>query len=227
MNPSLISIIIPVYNHAKELVPCIESLKNQTYKSTEIIVVDDGSNIPVVCNSNVTLIRQENKGGNAARNLGFDASHGSYILFSDADIVFQAKALEMMYEALTTNPEAAYSYSSFKFGFKKFECGTFDEEKLKRENFIHTTSLIRRDLFPGFDESLKRFQDWDLWLTMLEQGSHGIFIPEVLFSVKPRKAGISQWLPSFAYRFKWLDAVKRHDNAKKIVFAKHHLPVSL
>lgn len=227
MNTELISVIIPVYNHAKELAQCIASLKNQTYQSIEIIVVDDGSVIPVICDQDVTVIRQENKGAPSARNRGFDASFGSYVLFADADIVFKPFALEKMVEALKTNHDTAYSYCSFKFGFKKFLCGAFDREKLKRGNFIHTTSLIRRDFFPGFDESLKRFQDWDLWLTMLEQGNLGTFIPEILFYVKPRRGGISQWLPSFAYRFKWLAAVRHHDLAKKIVLAKHHLPFEL
>jgi len=46
--------------------------------------------------------------------------------------------------------------------------------------YIHTTSLIKKDYFPGFDENIKRFQDWDLWLTMLQSGHTGYFINQIL-----------------------------------------------
>ena len=47
MSSPKISIIIPVYNHAEELAECLESIKNQTFRDYEIIVVDDGSDEPL------------------------------------------------------------------------------------------------------------------------------------------------------------------------------------
>jgi len=98
--------------------------------------------------------------------------------------------------------------------------------------YITTTSLIRAKDFPGFDESLKKFQDWDLWLTMLEQGKIGVWIPEVLFSAKPRKAGISTWLPSFIHKipwpiFGWMPReVENYQKAKRVIEEKHNLEKS-
>ena len=52
-------------------------------------------------------------------------------------------------------------------------------------------SLIRRKAFPQFDESLKRLQDWDLWLTMMREGSSGVWCDEVLFETPMREHSIS------------------------------------
>ena len=62
-------------------------------------------------------------------------------------------------------------------------------------------SLIRRKDFPqsGWDESIKKLQDWDLWLQMLSEGKTGLWIPQVLFTIIPG-GHISTWLPAFAYK---------------------------
>ena len=218
-----VSVIIPVFNHADELEKCLESVFIQSYKNIEVIVVDDGSEIPIVNDDpRVKLIRQENKGAPAARNTGFRNSNGEYVIFCDADVAMKSDMLQRMMSALHSS-DAAYAYSSFYFGFKKFAVSEFDASLLKNENYIHTTSLIRRSDFPGFDESLNRFQDWDLWLSMLEQNKKGVGISEVLFSVKPRKLGMSHWLPRFAYRFSKLPQVKSYNDAKQVINTKHSL----
>jgi hypothetical protein len=86
-------------------------------------------------------------------------------------------------------------------------------------------SLIRRSDFPetGWDESIKKLQDWDLWLTMLEQGHVGLWINKILFRVTPGGT-ISSWLPAAAYKLlPFLPAVKKYKAAVKIVKAKHGL----
>ena len=86
-------------------------------------------------------------------------------------------------------------------------------------------ALIRRADFPsgGWDIAIKKLQDWDLWLTMLEQGHIGVWVPQVLFTVMPGGT-ISSWLPSFAYKLlPFLGRVKKYNNAVKTVKAKHAL----
>jgi len=218
----MVSIIIPVYNHQKELRKCLESIGAQTFKDFEIIVVDDGSEKEILVTKNIKLIKQEHLGSNVARNRGFKESKGEYLLFCDADIIMRKDCLQKMFDALQKNPRALYAYSSFKFGFKKFVLWNFDAEKLKKMPYIHTTSLIRREHFLGFDENIKRLQDWDLWLSMLGRGYIGIFIPEILFRVKSG-GKISKWLPSFFYKFSWLKSVKKYNEAKKIIKKKHEI----
>lgn len=228
MKPPQISVIIPVFNHESELHRSLETLRVQTFRDFEVIVVDDGSNKPVTLPDfvgdfeyPVVLIRQENGGAPRARNRGFDESIGEYVLFSDADILWEVDALEKMYDVLVKKPEVDIVYSSFYFGWKKFLCGVYSREKLEEHNIFHTSSLMRREKFSRFDESLQRFQDWDLWLTMTKVGAKPFWIREFLFRVIPHRGGMSSFIPSFVYRFSFLPAVARYRAAERIIREKH------
>ena len=227
----MISIIMPVYNQANKLAQCLASILKQTYKNFVIIIVNDGStdNIKEVINNfqlstfNFQLISQENIGSNPARNNGAKLAKGEYILFCDADIIMKPYMFEIMLKTLKNTPNASYVYSSFKFGKKTFKLWPFDENKLKQMPYIHSTSLIRREHFPGWDEKIKRLQDWDLWLTMLKQGHKGIWIDKVLFTVQTGGT-MSNWLPSFFYKlFPFLPSVKRYNKAVRIIKTKHKI----
>ena len=232
----MISVIIPSYQHASTIAPCLESVLGQTYQPLEVIVVNDGSTDGTEKElarfaDRITVIHQENQGGNAARNNGFKASTGSLVIFCDADVIMRPDMLERLAQILTEHPDAAYAYSAFRFGWKAFSSYAFSEERLRRMNYIHTTALIRREAFPGFDVSIKRLQDWDLWLTMLERGAKGVYVAEELFRTIDGhgRTGISQWRPSFWYRISWdllgwrPASLRRYLEAKKIVQQKHRL----
>jgi len=86
-------------------------------------------------------------------------------------------------------------------------------------------ALIKRADFPvgGWDESIKKFQDWDLWLTMLNAGKSGVWVDKVLFKIAPG-GSISSWLPSFAYKlFPFLPSVKKYQAAMAVIKNKHGL----
>jgi len=236
MNHNLISVIIPVFNHYQDLSRALESVFAQSIgkENLEVIVVDDGSfeeekerfkkdflpRFP-----NVKFIEDWHHGAPAARNRGFTQSRGEFVIFWDADLSAKKQMLQTLLNALKSHSEASYAYSSFYFGWKKFASQEFDAEELKKKNYIHTSALIRRVDFSGFDESLEKFQDWDLWLTMLQKGKMGFFTRESLFTIKPKRGGISSWLPSFIYRFKWLPlpALKKYFYWKEIVQKKHDI----
>jgi len=233
MTPK-ISVIIPTYQHGDTIETCLLSLFNQTFKDFEIIVVNDGSTdntakILKKYQDKIKIINQKNLGAPAARNRGFRESIGQFVIFCDADVKAKPEMLAKMFEALEKHPEVSYAYSSFNWGWKTFNLHEFDAGALKKMNYITSTSLIRREHFPGWDKGLKKFQDWDLWLTMLEQGHTGIWVPEILFTIKPRRKGISHWLPSFIYkipwqRFGWMPKeVKKYNEALKIIKKKHCL----
>jgi len=234
----LISVIIPTYQHADSLPACLHRIIGGTYQNIEVIVVNDGStdNTREVLNrymsdKRLKVIWQENQGSNAARMTGYRESEGAYLLFCDADVVMEPDMIEKMYTVLQAHPEASYAYSGFRFGWKSFHPVAFDSDRLKRHNYIHTTSLIRRQHFPGFDEEVRRLQDWDLWLTMLEKGKKGVVIPEELFSVRVdghSRIG-SAWMPSLVYRlpWKWIGwmpkRLRAYEEAREVIQKKHSL----
>lgn len=229
-----ISVIIPCYNHASSIGKCLDGIFGQTHSDLEVIVVDDGSTDDLASAlkpyiGKIQLIRQENRGGPSARNRGFKESTGELVIFCDADILWKKDAFAKMVAALAQHPEVAYAYGSFKFGWKTFSLWPFDATRLKQRNYIHTGSLIRRGRFPGFDETLKRFQDWDLWLTMLERGDIGVWVPEVLCRVIIKGAGISSWLPKIAYSLPWAKLgwrpkrVADYERAAEVIRMKHRL----
>lgn len=230
----MISIIIPVYNQAKKLAKCLESIKNQTYVNYEVIIVDDGStdNINEIYEKykqhfglRLELISQENHGANPARNKGLEHAKGEFLLFCDADLIMEPNMLKSMHDALADNQGASFAYSSFYFGRKKFKLWPFNPEKLKQMPYIHTTSLIRKEHFPvtGWDNKIKRLQDWDLWLTMLDNGHNGLWIDKYLFKVQGGGT-MSSWLPSFSYYlFPFLPKVINYKKAVTVIKHKHNL----
>ena len=224
---SQISIIVPIFNAQKTLEKCLSSIFEQTFEPIEVITVNDGSTdnrLEILKNylGRITIINQSNKGAAIARNKGAKIARSPFIIFCDADITMKPEMLETMLKVLKKKTKASYAYSSFKFGAKTFKLWPFSAKKLKQMPYIHTASLIRRDHFPGFDKKLKRYQDWDLWLTMLDRGYTGKFIPEILFSVKAGGT-MSKWLPKGVYKLPFLKQVQKYKEAEKIIELKHNL----
>lgn len=110
----LISVIIPVYNVEKYLLRCVESVKNQSYKNLEIILVDDGSpdRCPEMCedikriDSRVKVIHKINEGLGFARNSGLAEASGEYVAFIDSDDWLSEDHIENLYrEAKKVNAD--------------------------------------------------------------------------------------------------------------------------
>lgn len=104
----IISVIIPVYNAEKSLDTCLQSIVEQSVGDLEIICVDDGSTDGSYeklvgwrkKDGRIKVLRQENKGGGAAGNLGLAKAAGEYIHFLDSDDSLQPKAYEHMYNKI-------------------------------------------------------------------------------------------------------------------------------
>lgn len=107
----LISIIVPIYNVEEYLTTCVKSIRNQTYKRIEILLVDDGSTD--CCGSlidsfreednRIVVIHKENGGLSDARNVGLDNAIGKYVMFVDSDDYIPEDCVEYLYSKLITN----------------------------------------------------------------------------------------------------------------------------
>ena len=107
----LISIVIPVYNAEKYLEQCLNSIKNQTYKNFEVILVNDGSidHSESICMDFVKVdtrfkyFTKVNGGASSARNFGLDNVTGNYITFIDADDWVDENHLEVLINNIKDN----------------------------------------------------------------------------------------------------------------------------
>lgn len=234
VNAPLVSIIIPAWNSQATLKQTIVSALEQTWPNKEIIAVDDGSiddtlSVAKAFGDRLTVITQPHQGAPAARNAGADRARGEFIIFLDADALMRRDMIALMARALLSHPAVSWCYGDFRFGSKNFHLFDFSVGQLRRMNYIHTSSLIRRADFPRFDETLTKFQDWDLWLTMVARGKRGLWWPDRLFSVAQRGGSMSSWLPSFVYRLPGIGqgrgnaTIRKYREAETVIRRKHRL----
>lgn len=105
MNPK-VSVVIPVYNVENYLHRCVDSIRCQSLKDIEIILVDDGSpdNCPAMCDeyaqidSRIKVIHKQNAGLGMACNSGLEVANGDYIAFCDSDDWVAPNMYERMFE---------------------------------------------------------------------------------------------------------------------------------
>lgn len=107
MSTTLVTIAIALFNNENYVSRCLESVKNQTYKNLEIIIVDDGSTDlsiekckPFLCDARFSILQKENGGLSSGRQMGLDNAKGDYICFIDADDYLQNKYVETMLQQL-------------------------------------------------------------------------------------------------------------------------------
>jgi glycosyltransferase involved in cell wall biosynthesis len=179
-----VAVIIPTYNHARFLGEAIESVLAQTRPVDEIIVVDDGSTdnpTAVVAQfPTVRLIRQDNRGPSAARNTGISKCKTSHIIFLGADDRLLPNALESGLACMATHPDCAFVYGGHRLISEDGHSLWCDIVRpiegdghlaLLRRNLAGSpvAVLFRRDCLlavNGFDESLRRCEDYDLYLRL-------------------------------------------------------------
>ena len=128
----MFSVIIPLYNKGIYIEKCLKSLRNQTFKAFEVIVVNDGSTdngLQVVEKLikefnddaenviSITVISQQNKGVSSARNLGVLITNYDYLVFLDADDWWEDNYLEEMKGLIERYPDAGI-FSSYYYIYK-------------------------------------------------------------------------------------------------------------
>ncbi len=154
-----VSIVMPVYNAGRFLEETLDSLIKQNLRNIEIICVDDGStdnSMEIlkrysVTDSRIRILTQEKQGAGAARNYGMSVAQGEYLLFLDADDIFNENLCnQVYYRCMTKKADVCL------FGAKRLNMQTLQTEPM---NWVLQPSMIpAKEPFAGAELAGKLFQ---------------------------------------------------------------------
>lgn len=182
MTDPLVSAIITTKNRAGMLPRALASVRNQTYKNIEIVIVDDGSTdiTPEVIqdfeydNQLIHLRNDVSKGACRARNQGIEASSGTFIAGLDDDDEWHPHRIDLLLDAYSSDytcitSDVRLAYPKRTVQWKKEKVITFND--LLYSNQVGNQVLVKKERVQevgGFDEDLEAAQDYDLWLRLAE-----------------------------------------------------------
>ncbi len=201
MIQPLISIVIPCYNGGKTIGQTLDSLRAQTYAPLEIVVVDDGSTDPdtiafLNAQTDIRLVRQLNRGLPAARNAGFRAAAGSYVLPLDADDWLEPDTVDKLMAALLGTEGAHYAYCHLRLegearGSLKKSYNYFEQLFFNQMPYCLLMPKVLWAELGGYDESMRQgYEDWDFNIRLGGAGCFGVVVPEALFHYRVSSGGM-------------------------------------
>lgn len=178
-----VSIIVPSYNLAEFLPETLRSVLNQRFTDWECIIVENGSADDSLAVARDFSGRDKrfrvealpvNEGVAVARNKGLSMAEGEYILFLDADDLIAPEYLYDCVKALEADPALTLVYGqAVRFGAEtRWDLPPFSMETMLARNCLYISCMFRKALVPAdpFDPAFSTgFEDWDFWLTLLEQ----------------------------------------------------------
>lgn len=171
----------------------LKALCTQSLREWELIAVLDGPNdeakkaiekaFKKVTNS-YKIVELEHGGAQKARNAGFAKSTGDCVVFWDCDCVIEPHVAKMWVEQFEKYPEVGFIYSGYRFLGENGAIASepFDPWTLRVRNYISACFPVRRQFVSVWDESLESLQDWSFWLSAVEKGGIGKYIPGYAFS---------------------------------------------
>ncbi len=187
-----IAVAVPCWNDGPFLLETLGSLRAE--EDLEVMVVDDGSEdsetreiLTTIESAGVRVLRQsENRGLSAARNRALEAASAPYFFPLDSDDLAVPGALGAMADRLDESPAAGVCFGDYvEFGEREiFRAvpAALDGYRLLYSNEYPVSSLFRREVLQragGWDtrrDALAAHEDWNLWLTLIEQGVGGVYL---------------------------------------------------
>lgn len=172
-NP-LVSVIIPTKNSAQFLEKCLISIKKQTYKNIEIIVVDNNStdNTKKIARKYADKVFNRGPERSAQRNFGAKNSRGEYLLFIDSDMELTSRVVSECVDTVTKNTALkalVIPEKSIGEGFWA-ECKALERSFYENISWMEAARFFRRSIFnklKGYDEHFTGSEDYDLPLRLI------------------------------------------------------------
>jgi Glycosyl transferase family 2 len=200
MSPA-VSVVMPAYNAARFIAEAIASVRAQTFRDHELVIVDDGSTDDTAERAaaaapDAVLVRSTNGGPGRARNLGVERARGERIAFLDADDVWFPDALSALEGYARRHPDAGLVGARFAWPWDV--AAARSPEEPPRDRFcdvfhqvhtVHTGAVLipRRVLLEvgGFDERRELYvEDWDLWIRIAARHPIG-YVPRPVVWHRP------------------------------------------
>jgi glycosyltransferase involved in cell wall biosynthesis len=220
------SVVIPCYNQARFLPEAIASLIAQTDPRWEAIIVDDGSSdetaavaealIAAHPDRQIRLIRQANQGLEAARNAGIALAQAPYIQPLDADDALMPMMFAEAGAIFDRMPTVGFVYGDVQLiGSEQGRVANrpFDPQRMRVSCLLHTMSPFRRTAWTqvgGYRMPRGHgYEDWDFWLSLIEAGWQGYYLPITLAYYRRTSTGM-------------LERVRRQDLELRALLIERH-----
>ncbi len=203
MSEPTVSVIVPCFNGGRFLDGLLASLAAQTFRDFEIIIVDDGSTDAftqqklAALGPEIRVVRQENRGLPGARNTGFHAAQGSFVLPLDCDDTIEPSFLAETVAALSNaRPGIGFVFTHMRLiggmeGIMPRAFNRFDQLLL---NNLPYCMLIRKSAWEaagGYDETMSDgYEDWEFNIRLAAAGFHGIELATPLFVYRISSEGM-------------------------------------
>lgn len=225
----LISVILPCYNAHRFLRQALESVRTQTFRDFEIIVVDDGSTDPEtrqfldMLPPEFRTVHQENRGLSGARNTGFREARGRYVLPLDCDDWIDSCFLEKLLAAMPAEgSDNAFVFCHLalegdKTGVLPKQFNMFEQLCI---NQLPYCLLLSRALWlrvGGYDETMRQgAEDWEFNLRLALSGAKAVVVPEALFHYRVSSNGMLLSISRQRHSVLWRTIQHKHPAAYRL-----------
>ena len=143
MKKPMFSIIVPVYNTEKYLKRCLDSIKKQSFKDYEVIIVNDGStdnSSSIIGKYSYNVINQKNQGLSIDSNNGVKKAKGEYLIFLDSDDYIEKDLLKEINKSLSNSPDLVRF--QIKEVFDDNDDIIYEENSFDNKNGVEAFKLI-------------------------------------------------------------------------------------
>ncbi|MCH8555002.1 MAG: glycosyltransferase family 2 protein [Schleiferiaceae bacterium] len=190
MNTPFFSVVLTVFNGEKTLLPCLQSVLNQSFQNIEILVINDGSTdktkriLETITDARLTCVHRENRGIWASRNEAIARAKAPFIANIDADDTWLTEKLEKQFQYLQQHPDCVllgtFTHILDHFGqYVYFEKKRTEHKDLQRalqkgNQFTNSSVVFSKQAFAavgGYPAKLKSgFEDYLLFVKLADYG---------------------------------------------------------
>ena len=228
MTVPSVAVIVTCFNLGRTLAEALRSVDEQTLRPTELVVVDDGSDdvftrhaLAAEGERGRRILRCNNRGVSAARNIGISVTTAPLLVMLDADDLLDPTYLQKAAQRLADDSSLSFVSS----GMESF--GLLDGVWYPPEpsllncltgKVVHSSSMFRRNVWEavgGFDERFKGHEEVEFWTAVSSAGFRGAVLQEPLLKYRVRTGSLYQWAT----------ASGTHEALMARIYAKHHAAI--